>query len=101
MYPDPTQKTETAADRLRREPELRKALKADPNNAEAHLQLGRIYIEKGNWTAAAAEARAARSNDTRNDEADALLARPYTCRVNTTSCSDRSSRVDVKPRPNP
>jgi tetratricopeptide (TPR) repeat protein len=53
---------------------VRKALKTDPNNAEAHLQLGRIYIEKGNWTAAAAEARAARSSDSPNDEADALLA---------------------------
>jgi len=72
--PDPTQKTETAADRLRQETELRNALKADPNNAEAHLQLGRVYLDKGNWTAAAAEARAARSNGTRNDEADALLA---------------------------
>jgi putative PEP-CTERM system TPR-repeat lipoprotein len=72
--PDPTEKTETAADHLRRETEVRNALKADPNNAEAHLQLGRIYLDKGNWTAAAAEARAARSNGTRNDEADAVLA---------------------------
>jgi cellulose synthase operon protein C len=71
--PDATQKTDTAVD-LRRETELRTALKADPNNAEAHLQLGRIHLDKGNWTAAAAEARAARSSGTRNDEADALLA---------------------------
>jgi tetratricopeptide (TPR) repeat protein len=72
--PHPTQKTETAADSLRRETELRNALKANPNNAEAHLQLGRIDLDKGNWTAAAAEARAARSSGTQNDEADALLA---------------------------
>jgi tetratricopeptide (TPR) repeat protein len=72
--PNPTQKTDTAADLLRRETELRNALKANPDNAEAHLQLGRIHLDKGNWTAAAAEARAARSSDTRNDEADALLA---------------------------
>ena len=71
---DPTQKTDTAADLLRRETELRTALKANPNNADAHLQLGRIHLDKGNWTAAAAEARAARSSGTRNDEADALLA---------------------------
>jgi tetratricopeptide (TPR) repeat protein len=72
--PDPTQKTDKAADLQRRESELRTALKANPNNAEAHLQLGRIHLEKGNWTAAAAEARAAQSGGTRNDEADALLA---------------------------
>jgi tetratricopeptide (TPR) repeat protein len=72
--PDPTQKTDTAADLLRRETELRTALKVNPNNADAHLQLGRIHLDKGNWTAAAAEARAARSSGTRNDEADALLA---------------------------
>ena len=59
---------------LRRETELRKAPKANPNNAEAHLRLGRLYLDKGNWTAAAAEARAARSSDAGNDEADALLA---------------------------
>jgi cellulose synthase operon protein C len=70
----PAQKTNSAADLLRRETELRSALKANPNNAEAHLQLGQIYIDKGNWIAAAAEARAARSSGTQNDEADALLA---------------------------
>jgi tetratricopeptide (TPR) repeat protein len=70
----PAQKTDTAADLLRRESELRNALKANPNDAELHLQLGRIHLDKGNWTAAAAEARAARSSGTRNDEADALLA---------------------------
>jgi len=70
----PTQKTDTAADLLHRESELRSVLKANPNNAAAHLQLGRIYLDKGNWTAAAVEARAARSTGTRNDEADALLA---------------------------
>jgi putative PEP-CTERM system TPR-repeat lipoprotein len=70
----PAQKTDAAADLLRRETELRNALKANPNDAEAHLHLGRVYLDKGNWTAAAAEARAARSSDTRNDEADALLA---------------------------
>jgi putative PEP-CTERM system TPR-repeat lipoprotein len=70
----PAQKTDAAADLLRRETESRNALKANPNDAEAHLQLGRVYLDRGNWTAAAAEARAARSSDTRNDEADALLA---------------------------
>ncbi len=70
----PAQKTDTAVDLARRETELRKALKANPNNAEAHLQLGRVYLDKGNWTAAAAQARAAQSGDTRNDQADALLA---------------------------
>src|SRR6476646_1036691 len=35
--PDPTQKTDTAADLLRRETELRNALKANPNNGEAHI----------------------------------------------------------------
>ena len=70
----PAQKTDTAADLARRETELRNALKANPNNAEAHLQLGRLNLDKGNWTAAASEARAARSGNTRNDEADGLLA---------------------------
>jgi putative PEP-CTERM system TPR-repeat lipoprotein len=72
--PDPTQKTQTAADLLRRETELRNALKANPNDGDAHLQLGRIHLEKGNWTAAAAEARAAHNSGTKTDEADALLA---------------------------
>src|SRR5207302_4350956 len=71
----PAQKTDTAADLARRETELRNALKANPNNAEAHLQLGRLNLDKGNWTAAASEARAARSGNTRNDEADGLRAR--------------------------
>ncbi len=70
----PAQKTGTAADLLRRESELRSVVKANPNNAEAHLQLGQIYIDKGDWVRAEVEARAARGNGTRNDEADALLA---------------------------
>jgi cytochrome c-type biogenesis protein CcmH/NrfG len=45
--PDPTQKTDTAADLLRRETELRTALKANPNNADAHLQLGRYSPRQG------------------------------------------------------
>ena len=57
----PAQKTDTAADLARRETELRNALKANPNNAEAHLQLGRLNLDKGNWTAPASEARAARN----------------------------------------
>ena len=70
----PAQKTDTAADLSRRETELRSALKANPNDAEAHLQLGRIYVDKGNWTAAVKEARAARGSVTQKDAADALLA---------------------------
>jgi predicted Zn-dependent protease len=70
----PEQKTDTAADLLRRETELQSVLKAHPNDAEAHLQLGRVYLDKGDWVHAEAEARAARSSGTRNDEADALLA---------------------------
>lgn len=70
----PAQKTDTAADLLRRESELRSVVKANPNNAEAHLQLGHLYIDKGDWVRAEVEARAARGNGTRNDEADALLA---------------------------
>ena len=70
----PPQKTGTAADLLRRESELRSALKANPNNAETHLQLGRVYIDKADWVRAEVEARAARGSGTRNDEADALLA---------------------------
>jgi cellulose synthase operon protein C len=70
----PAQKTDTAEDLSRRETELRSALKANPNNAEAHLQLGRIYLDKGNWTAAVTEARAARGSATQKDAADALLA---------------------------
>jgi Tfp pilus assembly protein PilF len=70
----PAQNTDTAADFLRRETELRSAVKADPKDAAAHLELGHLYIDKGDWIGAAAEARAARSIGTRNDEADALLA---------------------------
>ncbi len=70
----PAQKTGTAADLLRRESELRSVLKANPKNAEAHLQLGQIYIDKADWVRAEVEARAARGSGTRNDEADALLA---------------------------
>ena len=71
----PAQKTDAAADLLRRETELRSAVQANPKNAEAHLQLGHLYIDKANWTGAVAEAHAARRIGTRNDEADALLAR--------------------------
>jgi cellulose synthase operon protein C len=70
----PAQKTGTAADLLRRESELRSVVKANPNSAEAHLQLGQFYIDKGDWVRAEVEARAARGSGTRNDEADALLA---------------------------
>ena len=72
--PGPTQKTDATANLSRREAELRSALKANPNNAETHLQLGRVYLDEGKWVAAAAEARAARSNVTQKDAADALLA---------------------------
>jgi cellulose synthase operon protein C len=70
----PAQKTDTAADLQRQESELRSAVKANPNNAEAHLQLGHIFIDKADWVRAEVEARAARGIGTRNDEADALLA---------------------------
>jgi putative PEP-CTERM system TPR-repeat lipoprotein len=70
----PAQKAGTAADLLRRESELRSVVKANPNNTEAHLQLGHIYIDKGDWVRAEVQARAARGSGTRNDEADALLA---------------------------
>ena len=99
--PDPTQKTDTAADLLRRETELRTALKANPNNADAHLQLGRIHLDKGNWTAAAAEARAARSSGTQNDEADALLAWALYLEGKSNVLFDRSSPVNVKPPQSP
>jgi putative PEP-CTERM system TPR-repeat lipoprotein len=70
----PAQKTDAAADLLRRETELRSVLKANPNKTEAHLQLGQIYIDKGDWVRAEVEARAARGSGARNDQADALLA---------------------------
>jgi putative PEP-CTERM system TPR-repeat lipoprotein len=72
--PAPTKKENEAANRGRREIELRNALKANPNDAEAHFQLGRLYIDSGNWPAAITEFRAARQVKTPNDDLDAQLA---------------------------
>src|SRR4051794_33096313 len=62
------------ADRNRREIELRNALKANPNDADAHFQLGRFYLDGGNSRAAVTEFRAARRSDTPRDDLDAQLA---------------------------
>jgi cellulose synthase operon protein C len=70
----PAQKTDAVADLPHRETELRRAVKADPKDAAAHLELGHLYLDKADWIGAEAEAQAARSIGTRNDEADALLA---------------------------
>jgi len=71
---EPAKKSDSAADRTRREMELRNALKANPNDAETHYQLGRLYMDGGNWGAAITELRAARRSNASNVELDAQLA---------------------------
>ena len=70
----PTKKSDVASDLRRREAELRNVLKANPNDADTHFQLGRVYLDEGNWRAATTEFRAARRSGTVNDDLDAQLA---------------------------
>ncbi len=71
---DEPAKKNDVADLRRREADLRNALKANPNDAEAHFQLGRIYLDGGDWRAAITEFRAARRGGMANDDLDAQLA---------------------------
>ncbi|MGE3781716.1 MAG: tetratricopeptide repeat protein [Alphaproteobacteria bacterium] len=70
---EPT-KRNNVIDYHRREMELRNALKVNPNDSEAHFQLGRVYLDGGDWRAAITEFRAARRGGTNNDDLDAQLA---------------------------
>src|SRR3954452_18753286 len=69
-----TKKNDTAADLRHRETELRNALKANPNDGNIHFQLGRVYLDEGNWRAAITELRAARRSNAPSDDLDAQLA---------------------------
>ncbi len=70
---EPTKRNDVA-DYRQREMALRNALKANPNDPEAHFELGRLYLDGGNWRAAITEFRSARRGGTVNDDLEAQLA---------------------------
>jgi cellulose synthase operon protein C len=68
------QKAGTAADSSREETELRNAVRANPNDPDAHIKLARHYLNVGNFSAAEAEAREARRSGGSDDDTVPLLA---------------------------
>src|SRR5271166_3410860 len=69
-----TQPAGQASNLAQQEASLRAVLSAHPNDASAHMKLGRVYVDEGKYAAAEGEARAARNSGTQQDEADGLLA---------------------------
>ena len=54
--------------------QLRNAVRANPNDASLHVELGKLYLKIGNLPAAEVEAREARRAHGSDDAADAVLA---------------------------
>jgi putative PEP-CTERM system TPR-repeat lipoprotein len=70
----PAKPNDAGANLRQRETELRNTLRTNPNDAAAHFQLGRVYLDQGNWREAVTEFRSAQRSGANNDDLDAQLA---------------------------
>jgi predicted Zn-dependent protease len=89
--------TDMAAERQRREAELRDAVRANPNDTDARNKLAHFYSAIRNYPAAEAELRESRRIDASNDDTVAQLAWVLSREGKTDALFDQIKPADREP----